>query len=187
MVSAFGPGAVATQRVGGQIESISWNTSDGFAAALNSFTAQNYGAGKNDRIRQGYQISLRIMITWGLIVTAAFVLFPKQIASLFFHEEDVLKTAVGYLVILGIGEAFMCVEMLTIGALSGLGKTKICSVISILLTGARIPLALLLTRTALGLTGIWWALTLSSMAKGVVFYFAFHKVSQDIERESASV
>ena len=81
----------------------------------------------------------------------------------------------------------MCVEMLTIGALSGLGKTKICSVISILLTGARIPLALLLTRTALGLTGIWWALTLSSMAKGVVFYFAFHKVSQDIERESASV
>ena len=182
MVSAFGPGAVATQRVGGQIESISWNTADGFAAALNSFTAQNYGAGKNDRIRQGYKVSLRIMVTWGLIVTAAFVLFPGQISSLFFHEPEVLEIAVGYMIIIGIGEAFMCVEMLTIGALSGLGQTKICSIISILLTGARIPLALALTKTALGLTGIWWALTLSSMAKGIVFYFAFHRISQKLDQ-----
>lgn len=182
MVSAFGPGAVATQRVGGQIESISWNTADGFAAALNSFTAQNYGAGKNDRIRQGYKVSLRIMVTWGLIVTATFVLFPGQISSLFFHEPEVLEIAVGYMIIIGIGEAFMCVEMLTIGALSGLGQTKICSIISILLTGARIPLALALTKTALGLTGIWWALTLSSMAKGIVFYFAFHRISQKLDQ-----
>lgn len=182
MVSAFGPGAVATQRVGGQIESISWNTADGFAAALNSFTAQNYGAGKNDRIRQGYKVSLRIMVTWGLIVTAAFVLFPGQISSLFFHEPEVLEIAVGYMIIIGIGESFMCVEMLTIGALSGLGQTKICSIISILLTGARIPLALVLTKTALGLTGIWWALTLSSMAKGIVFYFAFHRISQKLDQ-----
>ena len=48
MISGYGAEAVATQRVGGQIESISWNTADGFAAALNAFIAQNYGAGKND-------------------------------------------------------------------------------------------------------------------------------------------
>lgn len=185
MVSAFGPGAIATQRVGGQIESISWNTADGFAAALNSFTAQNYGAGKHDRIRKGYSASLRIMITWGMLVTILFVLFPRQISSLFFHEEEVLNIAVGYMVIIGIGEAFLCVEMLTIGALSGLGHTRICSVISILLTGSRIPLALLLTRTVLGLTGIWWALTLTSIAKGIVFYFTFRKISRKLEHSPA--
>ena len=58
MVSAFGAEAVATQRVGGQIESVSWNTADGFASALNSFTAQNYGAGKMNRVRKGYRASL---------------------------------------------------------------------------------------------------------------------------------
>ena len=47
MVSAFGPGAIATQRVGGQIESISWNTADGFATALNSFVAQKLWRRKN--------------------------------------------------------------------------------------------------------------------------------------------
>ncbi len=182
MVSAFGPGAVATQRVGGQIESISWNTADGFAAALNSFTAQNYGAKKTRRIREGYRASLRIMVSWGVFVTVLFVLFPRQISSVFFHEPEVIGTSVGYMVIIGLGEAFLCVEMLTIGALSGLGRTTLCSVISILLTGARIPLALVLTKTVLGLTGIWWALTISSIAKGIVFYFAFQKVERSLDK-----
>ena len=61
MVSAFGAGAIATQRVGGQIESVSWNTADGFAAALNAFVGQNYGAKKPDRIRKGYNISFKIL------------------------------------------------------------------------------------------------------------------------------
>lgn len=181
MVSSFGPGAVATQRVGGQIESISWNTADGFASALNAFVGQNYGAKKNDRIRKGYSLSLKVMVFWGVLVTAVFVLFPRPIAGLFFYEEEVIQTAVGYLTVIGIGEGFMCVEIMTIGALSGLGKTKICSIISILLTGARIPLAVLLTHTGLGILGIWWALTLSSIVKGIVFYFTFKKVSRELD------
>ena len=98
-------------------------------------------------------------------------------ARLFFYEEDVISTAVDYLVIIGIGEGFMCVELMTVGALSGLGRTKLCSVISILLTGSRIPLALLLTHIGFGLNGVWWALTLSSIVKGIVFYLTFKRVS----------
>lgn len=182
MVSVFGPGAIAIQRVGGQIESVSWNTADGFAAALNAFVGQNYGAKKNERIRKGYQISLRLMIIWGLLVTIVFVLFPGQISGLFFYEEDVIRIGVDYMRILGIGESFMCVEMMTIGALSGLGRTKICSIISVLLTGARIPLALVLTGSGFGLNGIWMALTISSTVKGIVFYLTFRKVSRKLER-----
>ena len=181
MVSVFGPGAVATQRVGGQIESISWNTADGFAAALNAFVGQNYGAGKNDRIRKGYQVSLKILVIWGILVTAVFVIFPRPIAGLFFYEKDVIEIAVDYLVVIGIGEAFMCVELMTIGALSGLGKTKLCSVISIILTGARIPLAMLLTRTGLGLNGIWWALSITSIVKGLVFHGVFQKIGRKLD------
>ena len=64
----------------------------------------------------------------------------------------------------------MCIESMTVGALSGLGKTRLCSAVSITLTGARIPYAWLLCRTSLGLTGIWWALSLSSISKGIVFF-----------------
>ena len=71
----------------------------------------------------------------------------------------------------------MCVELMTVGALSGLGRTKLCSIISILLTGSRVPLAVMLSMTPLALNGIWWALTLSSVAKGILFVITFHRVT----------
>ena len=178
MVSAFGAAAIATQRVGGQIESVSWNTADGFASALNAFTAQNYGAKKHDRIRHGYNISFGILAIWGLIITASFVLLPKPIAGLFFHDNESLSIAVNYLVIIGFSEAFMAIELMTIGALSGLGMTKLCSVISIILTGSRIPLAMLLSHAGMGLNGIWWALSLTSIVKGIVFTLTFRHTSR---------
>lgn len=179
MAAAFGPGAVAVQRVGGQVEAVSWNTADGFAAAINAFTAQNYGAGQMERVRNGYRISFWTTAVWGGLITLIFLCFPRPISQVFFYEADVLRESVGYLSIIGIGEAFMCVELMTVGALSGLGKTKLCSVISIIFTGARIPLALALSGTALGLKGIWWALTLSSVIKGILFTIAFRHASAD--------
>ena len=174
MVSGFGAEAVATQRVGGQIESVSWNTADGFGAALNAFIGQNYGAGKMDRVRKGYKAALWSVGTWGLFITAIFVFAPKAIAEIFFHEPSAIAIAVGYLVIIGFSEAFMSVELMTVGALSGLGKTHLCSVISILFTSARIPLAVILSATSLGLEGIWWALSVTSIVKGIIFVGTFY-------------
>jgi len=172
MVSAYGAEAVATQRVGGQIESISWNTADGFAAALNAFIAQNYGAGKMDRVRKGYRASLWTVGIWGLLISFVFICFPKAIADIFFHEPKSVATAVGYLVIIGFSEAFMCVELTTVGALSGLGRTRLCSIISIAFTSARIPLAIILGGL-IGLSGIWWALSITSIIKGIIFTCTF--------------
>ena len=172
MVSAYGAEAVATQRVGGQIESISWNTADGFAAALNAFIAQNYGAGKMDRVRKGYRASLWTVGIWGLLISFVFICFPKAIADIFFHEPKAVATAVGYLVIIGFSEAFMCVELTTVGALSGLGRTRLCSIISIAFTSARIPLAIILGGL-IGLSGIWWALSVTSIIKGIIFTCTF--------------
>ena len=110
----------------------------------------------------------------------AFVLFPEAISRMFFHEEEAVRISIGYLQIIGLCEAFMCVELTTVGALSGLGMTKLCSILSVTLTGARIPLAILLSDTALGVEGIWWALSISSIAKGIVFYIAFQRQMRKI-------
>ncbi|MDD5804860.1 MATE family efflux transporter [Blautia sp. HCP3S3_H10_1] len=176
MVSGFGAGAIAVQRVGGQIESLSWNTADGFGSALNAFMGQNYGAGKTDRIKKGYNISLKLLVCWTTLITIAFVFFPRPISVLFFHEEEVVRLSIDYLRIIGFSEILLSVEMMTVGALSGLGRTQLCSVISITLTVMRIPLALILSGTALGLNGIWWALTLSSVSKGIIFYVVFQYI-----------
>ena len=172
MISGYGAEAVATQRVGGQIESISWNTADGFAAALNAFIAQNYGAGKNDRVKKGYKASLWTVGIWGLLISAVFICIPEPIARIFFYEPKAIATSVEYLIIIGFSEAFMCVELTTVGALSGLGRTRLCSIISIAFTSARIPLSIILG-SIMGLDGIWWAISSTSIVKGIIFTCTF--------------
>lgn len=172
-VSGFGPEAFAVSRVGGQIESISWNTAEGFGSAINSFCGQNYGAKKYDRIQKGYLFSLISCFIWGTLVLLAFVAFPRTISIFFFHEEKAITISIAYLIIVGLSEPFMMAELVTSGALSGLGETKLCSIISVTLTGLRIPIALWLMRSSLGLDGIWWTFTITTVLKGIVFYFAF--------------
>ena len=58
------------------------------------------------------------------------------------------------------------------------GIAFICS-ISIVFTGSRIPIAMVLTKTMLGLDGVWWAITLTSVIKGIVFTLAFQKVTHN--------
>ena len=75
---------------------------------------------------------------------------------------------VDYLMILGVSQLFMSVEITTAGAFSGYGRTVPPSVISIIFTSARIPLAMLLITTSLALNGVWWSITISSIFKGVL-------------------
>jgi len=176
-VTGFGDTAVAVLRVGGQIESISWMTADGFAAAINSFVGQNYGAGQYGRVKKGYFTAAGVMFVWGLFCSVLLIAFPEYIFGLFIHEAEVIPMGVRYLVILGFCQMFMCMELTTIGALSGLGKTLLCSVISVVFTSARIPFAMVFSSTALGLDGVWWAFTISSIIKGILFFLCFLVVS----------
>lgn len=184
-VAGFGDAAVAVQRVGSQIESISWMTADGFAAAINSFIGQNYGGRQYKRVKKGYMTAIGVMFVWGLFCSFVLIGFPEQIFGLFIHEADVIPMGIGYLVVLGFSQMFMCIELTTVGALSGLGKTLLCSVISVVLTSARIPLAMVLSSTPLALNGIWWAFTISSIAKGIIFFICFLYVSGKLPEDGA--
>ena len=174
LIAGWGDAAVAVQKVGSQIESISWMTAEGYAAALNSFVAQNHGAKNTDRIREGYRLSMIVMLSWGVFCSLVLIVFPELIFQVFIQEAEVLPMGVDYLRILGVSQLFMCMEITTAGAFSGLGKTLPPSIVSITLTGARIPMAILLGRW-LGLNGVWWAITISSIGKGIVLLGWFLK------------
>lgn len=179
-VAGYGDAAVAVQKVGGQIESISWMMGGGFAMAVNSFVAQNYGAGKIERVRKGVRTAIMIMGIWGLFNTFLLMTFPKFFFSIFISEPDVIPMGVDYLRIIGISEVFICLEGAATGAFQGLGKTVPPSIVGITFNALRIPAALLLSHTALGLNGIWWVLTVSCIFKGTIlplwYHFGFNKM-----------
>ena len=173
IIAAWGETAIAVQKVGIQVESISYMAADGFAAATNSFIAQNYGAKQYDRSKKGYTTALKVMLCWGVITTSVLVFLPAPIFSIFINEPDVIPLGVDYLRILGYSLLFMCIEILTSGAFSAYGKTLPPSIVSIIFTGMRIPMAILLGKTSLGLNGVWWSISLSSVFKGVILVTLF--------------
>lgn len=168
MIAAWGADAIAVQKVGGQVESIAWMIAGGFSMAVNSFIGQNYGAGKMQRVRKGYNAAMTLMVIWGLLCSLVLIVFPEFLFQIFIRETDVLDMGVSYLRILGVCQLCVCMEGCSTGAFNGLGETRIPSAVSIVFNLARIPMAILLPMTPLGLDGIWWALTISAILKGVV-------------------
>ena len=66
----------------------------------------------------------------------------------------------------------MCYELSTTGAFSGIGQTKLPAAIGLALTIARIPACYLLMPW-LGINGVWWAISISSILKGTLLIILF--------------
>ena len=77
----------------------------------------------------------------------------------------------------------MCIEIMTNGGFNGLGQTRIPAINSVLFNMLRIPMALLLSATALGLSGIWWSITISSIFKGTIIVSLFIVYLKKVKRE----
>jgi putative MATE family efflux protein len=167
ILSNWGPTPIAVQSVGSQIESISWMTAGGFQTALAAFVGQNFGAKKWDRIYKGYFTAIGIISIIGLVTSSLLIFLPGPIFSIFIREENVIKEGIVYLRILGFSQFFMCIEITTAGAFNGLGRTVPPSLVGIIFNTLRIPGALLLS-AVLGLNGVWWSVSLSSIMKGLV-------------------
>lgn len=183
MVAGFGDAAVAVQKVGSQIESISWMTAEGFGAAVSAFMAQNLGAGSKERIIKGYRVAIGLEIVWGILCTVLLIVFPDYIFKIFITEKEILPMGVDYLKILGVAQFFMCIELTTAGAFTGLGKTIPPSITSIVLSAVRIPIASVLVAGGMGLNGIWWSITISCILKGIVMFVWFlHYLKHDFKR-----
>jgi putative MATE family efflux protein len=190
ILSRWGSTPLAVQSVGSQIESISWMTAGGFQTALSAFVGQNFGAKKWDRIYKGYYTTIGIAAVIGIITSGLLILMPGPIFSIFIHEEEVIKEGIAYLRILGVSQFFMCLEITTAGAFNGIGKTIPPSAVGISMNALRIPGALLLSMI-LGLNGVWWSISLSSVLKGLILtswfiiYLRRHPETREMKLHSA--
>ena len=187
-VAQFGTEAMATQRIGSQIESLSWLIGAGFASAVSAFTGQNFGAGKWSRIREGYRLSAIIMGVWGVIVTAILFFAGGLLFGVFMPDEpEVIAMGANYMRILAAAQILGCIEGITSGAFRGLGKTVPPSIVSITCNTVRMFAAFFLAQTAMGLDGIWWALTIGAMMRGAWILIWLRLYSRKLPKEDALV
>ncbi len=175
IIAEYGALPIAVQKVGSQIESITWMTATGFAVALGSFVGQNYGANQYRRVVKGYFTSMKIALVIGLFNTVLLFFGAKWLFMIFIRESAAIPLGIDYLRILAISQLFMCVEITSSGAFNGIGRTEPAALTSIAFNLLRIPMALYFSKmTILGLNGIWWSITISSIFKGVIVFIWFN-------------
>lgn len=103
-----------------------------FYTACTSFMSQNYGAGKWDRVRRSYLISMALSFAVGLAMGVSLVVFGRQFLSLFTTEAAVVEAGMSRLRIMGLSYGFSSFMDCTIAASRGLGKSVGPTVIVIL-------------------------------------------------------
>ena len=169
LTAMYGANALATVRIGSQIESLTWLIGGGYAAALTAFTGQNFGAGKWTRINKGFRLSSVMMAGWGLMVTILLAFGGGALFGIFVpNEPDVIKLGIFYLQLLAFAQIPACLEGVAAGIFRGLGKTVPPSISSITSNIMRVIMAyMFVAYTELGLTGIWLAVVISAVLRGV--------------------
>ena len=103
-----------------------------FYTACASFMSQNYGAGKPERVKRSYFISLGYSFGIGAVLGLSLVLFGQTFLSLFTTEPAVAEAGMQRLVIMGLSYPISAFMDCTIAASRGLGRTIVPTFIVIM-------------------------------------------------------
>lgn len=76
---------------GGQIEAITWNTSQGFSTGLSTFIAQNYAAGQKSRVKQAWRTTMWMTGVFGSLCSLLFIFFGSEVFSIFVPEAEAYR------------------------------------------------------------------------------------------------
>lgn len=167
-----------TFTTGGQIEAITWNTSQGFSTGLSAFVAQNYAAGKLDRVLKSWHTTLWMTGIFGTFCTLLFIFYGSEVFSIFVPEKAAYEAGGVFLRIDGYSQLFMMLEITMQGMFYGIGRTVPPAVTSIVCNYLRIPLALFFIQLGMGVEGIWWAVSATTIAKGLILLGWFTKIKR---------
>ena len=164
--SQFGTAALAALGVGHKVEGIGFIAITGFGLSAAALVGQNLGARQEERARQAVRLTVRYCLVVTVTTAIAFVAIPETLVGFFTTDPGVIEDGSLYLRIIAFAQIGQTFEIVLEGALAGAGYTFWPMTIGTILTFLRIPLAAWWSGP-LGLFGIWLALSLTAIARGV--------------------
>jgi len=176
ITALFGTESIAALGIGNRLESVSYLTCFGFSIAAATLVGQNLGAKKPERAAQSAWRTVWIVTGITGFISFVFLSFPETISAFFISDPAVIRISVNYLRILALSQIFMGLEIVLEGAFSGAGNTIPPMAVSVPGSAARIPLAYLIAISwGAGVNGVWWAITITTIIKGIVLAIWFKK------------
>jgi putative MATE family efflux protein len=172
-INGLGTPAIAAVAAAQRVRGLNMMPVFAVSRAMTTYTAQNYGAGKMERVYRGMFQACLISLGLGVFMAAVNRLAGASIAALFLRDSpEAAALARRFILFTGYTVFILGIMLVFRSSLEGLGMRRapvLCgimeTVMSVLATFALIP--------RLGFTGVCLANPLSWLASGIPLYIAF--------------
>lgn len=159
VINTFGAGVIAGYSASVKLNNLVITSFTTLGNGISNYTAQNIGAGKLPRVKDGFRAGLKIVWLLSIPLAALYILGTKYLVYIFLDAptDAALQTGIQFLRILAPFYFVVSAKLVSDGVLRGAGmmmQFMIATFTDLLL---RVVLAKILAATALGATGIWCA------------------------------
>lgn len=179
LVNSFGSVIMAAFASAVKIDAFAYMPVQDFGNAFSTFTAQNYGARKHERIRAGLKGAMLASLAFCAAVSVLVWIFAGHLMGLFVDAGEpgrleIIREGVCYLRIEGAFYGGIGCLFLLYGLYRALGKPGMSVILTVISLGTRVVLAYALSALPwIGVTGIWWSVPIGwflADAVGLVYY-----------------
>ena len=159
LVDSFGPITMAAFAAAVKIDTFAYLPVQDFGNAFSTFVAQNFGAGRTERLRRGFRQALLLSAGFSVVLSALVCIFAHPLMHIFVQagETEVLAAGVRYLRVEGAFYAEIGCLFLLYGFYRAVKRPGMSVVLTVISLGTRVALAYALAGT-LGEVGIWVAI-----------------------------
>ena len=179
----FGPQTIAGFTAATRVEQLALQPMISFSLAMAVFSAQNYGAHKFDRIRDGVKQCSRVSFIFGLCAAIGIYFFSPQIIGIFIEssETSVINDAESYLHLSVPFYFFLSQLFVYRGAVQGMGVAIVPLISSIIELTMRTGAAMYLA-TMWGYRGVCYASPIAWVASSIFLFGAYHYFIKILEK-----
>lgn len=175
VVNGFGTEALAGYSAGTRIESICTVPMIATGNAVATFTAQNIGAGKIDRVRQGYRASYYITASFAVVTAFLLRTLHEPIIAAFLGDElspVAFETGTGYLSFISFFFIFIGLKASVDGLLRGAGDVLVFTAANLVNLSIRVSGAFALA-PLLGVKAVWYVIPLGWSANYLISFIRY--------------
>lgn len=179
IVAGFGATAVAAWGVGGRLETIASIVMLALSMSLPPLLSQNLGANRIDRVKEAYQLSLKFVLGFQLLVFVCLLISAPWIANIFAREPDVTEWITLFLMIVPLGYGVQGVVVLTNSAFNAIHQPMYALALNALrLFVFFVPFAFV-GSIYYELYGVFWGIVLANTVMAFISYWMFkHSLNQ---------
>lgn len=183
LVNSFGAVVMAAFSVAVKIDTFAYMPVQDFGNAFSTFVAQNFGAGKKERIQEGFRRAVKAVLCFGAAVSALVFLFARPLMLIFVRpqEVEVIQAGISYLRIEGSFYYLIGFLFLWYGYYRAVKRPGMSVVLTVISLGTRVLLAYVLSGIpSVGVFGIWASVPIGWLLADAAGYVYYRKTEKNI-------